>query len=136
MFKFNPYQDETFIGFFDLKACNTLSLEPTYEVEIVQAELVGNIVHLLIEVWLKDEKQGLITEAYDVTGKEFYELVKNFFASEWGRVVSVTTECLTCVSGYAKLTKRNGQVAVDWNTLRDGSLSCGELIGYYEPRYA
>ena len=135
MFVFDNHED-TFIGFFDLKSCDSLSFEPTYYVEIVKAELVGKTVHLLTEVWRDEQKQGLLCESYDVSSEEFYELVKNFFASEWGRVVSVTTECLTSVSGYAKLMKRNGQVAVDWTTLCDGSLPCGGLIGYYEPKFA
>lgn len=131
MFKFKPVKD-TFVGFFDLKSCSTLSLELTYGIEIVQAELVGNIVYLLVEVWLENEKQGLITEAYDVTSEEFYALVKNFFASEWDHVVSVSTASLTYVSGYAKLMKRNGHVVVDWNSLEPEELPCSDLCDYYE----
>ena len=133
MFVFDNHED-TFIGFFDLKSCDSLSFEPTYYVEIVKAELVGKTVHLLTEVWCDEQKQGLLCESYDVTSKEFYELVKNFFASEWGHVVSVTTECLTSVSGYAKLMKRNGHLVVDWSILDPEELPCGALCEYYEQK--
>lgn len=133
MFTLSTHED-TFIGFFDLNACSQLSFDAVYDIKIVHVEIVGKTVHLLIEVWLDNEKQGLITEAYDATGKEFYNLVKIFYQTEHGRIVAVSTVDLTGIGGFAKLTKRNDQVAVDWSTLEPYQLTCGELANYYRKK--
>ena len=126
---FHP--EDSLVGFFDYNACNTLSLEPDYFIEIIHAELVGSTVYLVIELWLDNKKQGLLCEAYDTTGAEFERLVKIFFESEAGRVFSVTTGDLECVNGTAKLKKCGERIAIDWATFDAEQLSCGDLSSYY-----
>lgn len=125
------HPEDTLVGFFDYKACSTLSLEPTYFIEIIHAELVGSTVYLVIELWLDDEKQGLICEAYDTASAEFEELIKILFESESGRVFSVTTGDLECVNGFAKLKKCGERIVVDWASFDAEQLPCGDLAHYY-----
>lgn len=131
MLKFTN-QVDTFIGFFDLKACQAFSLDETYFIEIVRAEVVGNMIHLLIEVSAESGSQGLICEAYEMTSQEFQKLVAIFFEAETEHVVAVSTVALTCVNGSAKLTKRDDHIVVDWSSFDAEELPCGELFDYYD----
>ncbi len=125
------HPEDTLVGFFDYKACNTLPLEQNYFVEIVHAEMVGQTVYLLVELWLDEEKQGLICESYDTTGTDFEKLVKIFFESEQGKVFSVTTSDLECVKGVAKLKRCSERTVIDWASFDAEQLPCGDLANYY-----
>ena len=124
-------KNNVFLGYFNIGPSESLNLGEIYFVEIASAKLVGKNVHLLVKVLTNDNSKFSIGEVYDANGNEFHELVAGIYEAETGNVVSVSTDALECVSGFAKLTIRDEYVVVDWSTFDAESLPVNELANIY-----
>lgn len=133
MFAFENRKEE-FLGFFDMQVDADLEFEVLYDFEVVRTELVGSEVHLLVQVFVDDQKKVLLCEHYDVNGTEFKEVIHIIFQASCGRVIEVSTEDITSVAGKAKLARRDDRFVIDWRSFVPEVTPCGGLIDYYIPQ--